>query len=754
MSFICDKAKRYMTVILIISMLFVSVCNTNVYAYENTENNAVKIDDGYKITTENNNLALYVNGSNGYFAILNKKNNSLWYSVPEDYKEDKISKGLVKTDVRSHFILEYIATEDINTNNSSQKTNSQVACVGLGGIKTENIKNGIRVIYDFKELEIIIPVNYILHDDYFEASIDIDGIDEGNKNRIIQARFLPYFGAVSQNYDGYLFVPDGCGAVAGFNRNIDSYKDYSKMVYGDDSAIVSDSLSTKEETIKVPVFGTVINNKGAMMGVISEGEGSASIFAKTGSAKTNYNSISSLLTYRIYGRSNGLYASKGNGDKVISTVTNTPYGLKSYTVRYYFLDGNNASYIGMAKKYREYLIEEKGLSKKVNKSALSLNVYGSLETTANFLGIKYDKKRLLTSFNDTEEIIRDLKKNGVENIAIQYIGWNNNGIYNGSYPTEARPLSILGGKKDFRDLLSYLNKNKLEYYFAVDFINYSKGSFAVSAKKDAAHTTNGDVAKQYEYSVVTNELNRDVNSWVLLSPSKLLNKSKKFLRNMEKYDINSIGLSSIGNIIYSDFDDTDGVYRSLSVNYFEKFLSSVKNKKIAVEGGNSYVIPYVSRIYELPISSSGFDIFDYDVPFIQIALHGYVNYTTPAVVQSIDPHSTFLKSLEYGSDLLYECVSDDSYNLRETRLSNLFSSKYSLWKEQAIEYYKEQQKMFASIWNKEIVNHCSAGENVFKTEYSGGSTIYVNYSNTEQTIDGVTIGANDYKFIESNKEGA
>lgn len=707
--------------------------------------------DEYKLISQNGNLSLYVNQYNGYFYVLNRHNNSVWYSVPENYKDDKISKGLIKTDIRSHFTLEYIATEDINTKNSSQKTNSQVGCVAQQGIYVEKQENGVRVYYDFKELDIVIPVNYILHNDYLEATIDVANIYEGDSNRIIEAQFLPYFGATDKNSNGYLFVPDGCGAVAGFNRNIDSYKDYKKMVYGYDKAIVSETTSAKEETIKMPVFGTVIEGKGAMMGIIAEGEGAASVFAKTASAKTNYNSISSLLAYRIFSREKGLYSSNGKGDKTISSLTNTLYGLDSYTVRYYFLDNDDASYVGMAKKYREYLIEEKGLKKNPSKPSLALNVYGSLETTANFLGVKYNKKRLLTRFSETQELIDDLYSNGVENLSLKYIGWNNNGVYNRKFPSSANPLSILGGKKSFKSLCNYLNKNNLEYYFAVDFLNYSKSSLDVSRKKNSAHTTNGDVAKQYEYSVVTNELNEDINSWVLLRPDNLLSKSKKFMKDFSSYNIKSVALNSVGDMIYSDFDDKKGVYRSKSVDYFREFLSLNSDKKIAIDGGNSYAVPYVSRIYELPISSSEFDIFDYDVPFIQIVLHGYVNYTTPAVVQSYDPYSTFLKSLEYGSDLLYECVGDKAYNLRETRLSSLYSSRYSLWKEQAVEYYKKQKDVFDLIWDKEIVNHRCVGDNSFKTEYANGAVVYVNYSDVLQFIDGNSVDAHNYKLVKPIK---
>ena len=710
---------------------------------------AIAAAGGYKLSAENNNLALYVDSSNGYFAVVNKSNNSVWYSVPEDVNEDKITKGVTRTNIRSHLVLQYIAVEDINTIQTSQSANSATACISKGGLSVDKITNGVKVTFNFVDLKIKIPVTYVLKDDYLEASIDIKGIDEGNKNRIIEVQFLPSMGAANQQQQGYLFVPDGCGAVAGFNRGIVPYKDYSKMVYGADKSIIEDRQVATEQDIRLPVFGTVIEGKGAMMGVITSGDGGAKITAKTGSAKQNYNMISSLFSYRIYSVEQSLYASKANGEKSISTVTNTAFGLDKYTVRYYFLSGDNASYVGMANRYRKYLTDEKALKKTLNKSTLSLNVYGSLETTANFLGFKYNKKRVLTSFDDTQSILKDLKKSGVDNISVQYIGWVNNGVYNRKYVKSASPLSVLGGKSDFNDLKEYLNKSKIEYYLGVDFINYSKSRWGVSAKSNAAHTTNGDVAHQYEYSIVTYEPDRTISPWVLISPASLNKASAKFIKDFKKKGNDSIGVLNIGSQVYSDFGEKNGVYRAKSVSLYENFLKGLNIKNIAVDGGNSYVLPYAERIYELPISSSKYDIFDYDVPFMQIVLHGYKNYTTPAVVQSVDPKTTYLKSLETGSDLLFDCTGNNSYNLRETRLSDLYSSKYSLWKKTAVNYYKSQKTVNDKIYDKEIVDHTFLGNDVFKTVYSDKTAFYVNYSEKEATVDGVTIKAKDFVLKEA-----
>ena len=706
----------------------------------------------YMLKASNQNLALYVEGSAGHFAVVNKKTNAIWYSIPQDIKEDKISKGATINENKSELILEYMGVQDVNTSNEKQKTNSQVACVVNGMITVEDIDNGVTVLYEFdeEELDIKIPVKYVLHEDYLETSIDIENIDEGNKALIVSIKFLPNFGAANPNKTGYLFIPDGSGAVAGFNRGIVPYKEYNKPVYGSDKAVVEDEKSVFEEDIRFPVFGTVIDGAGAMMGIITKGDGAATIAAKTGSSKHYYNAISSQLMYRIYSETNGLYAVKKDGSTLIYTLTETPFGLKSYDVRYYFLDEAESSYVGMAKKYRKYLIDEKGLEKRLSKPSLALNIYGSIETPANFLGITYNKKRELTTFEQAQKILSDLKSNGVNDITVQYIGWNNNGVFNRQFPDDADALSILGGNDGFESLVSYFDKNKLNYYFTTDFVEFSESTwFGASAKGDAVKAPNGDVATQYQYSMVTYEQKLYDYTWVYAKPTSLPDITEDFLEDYKSLGLKSIGLSNIGSMVYSDFETDEGTYRSVNVNKVAEFLSKVDIEDMAIDGGNAYALPYSSMVFNAPMTSSNYDIFEYDVPFYQMVLHGYVNYTTPTAVQTIDIRGTFLKCLETGSDMLFSCMGDDAYNTSETRLSHLYSSQYSLWKDEAIQYYKEYKTVNDKVYDKEITEHALIAEGVYKTTYSNGTSIYVNYNSEDVVIGEMIIGAENYLVKEA-----
>ena len=91
--------------------------------------------------------------------------------------------------------------------------NSQTGSVNRSGVSVEPINQGIRVIYDFPRDHITIPVEYTLQEDFLEARIVTDEIVEGEDSFVASISLLPYFGAGSQDDEGYMLVPDGSGSL-------------------------------------------------------------------------------------------------------------------------------------------------------------------------------------------------------------------------------------------------------------------------------------------------------------------------------------------------------------------------------------------------------------------------------------------------------------------------------------------------------------------------------------------------------------
>ena len=114
---------------------------------------------------------------NGTFSLLDKEKGKTWHSVPENPNADKISIGIMRTNVRSHILMEYINREDENTDQLTQTTNSYIQCESEETIQVTKQSDAYRVEYTFQERGIPIPVVYTLKEDCIQVSIYVQGID-------------------------------------------------------------------------------------------------------------------------------------------------------------------------------------------------------------------------------------------------------------------------------------------------------------------------------------------------------------------------------------------------------------------------------------------------------------------------------------------------------------------------------------------------------------------------------------------------
>jgi hypothetical protein len=701
----------------------------------------------YEQVAQNDNLIMFADKEKGLFAIEDVHSGKIWYSTPNNSLLDKKTKGKQKMDLQSQLIIEYIYCDDENTNKIVQTANSQSGCINKNGIKVTALNNGIRVEYNFADLGMVIPVDYTIEKDYLQANIDFEKLQEGNKCFLISINLLPTIGAGSWDDEGYLFVPDGCGALVKFNNNINTMNQYQSPVYGADLSIVTTQRAKRNEIIRLPVFGTVSGNN-ALMGVITSGDSAASIVVYNGNSLTGYNAISSKAVLKIQSIVKSLYTT--NHMKDILQISHTPYGLKNYQVRYYHLNDENASYVGMAKRYRQYLTEEKNLEKNPQPPSFSLDIYGAITVKSSFLGIPYDKKCALTTFSQTQKILEDLKSNGIENIALRYLGWSNNGVINKIIPKKASTLNSLGNKKSFDSLKNYTKENNIAFYPAVDFIQYQKGGNNVDARKDSAKTTNGDVALQHEYLLSIHITKLNESPLRLLAPKNLLKIASSYEKSYQNLGIDSICLDNLGDMMYSDFQKNTGTYRSQTAGFYDVVMKLYKqnNYQLAFSGGNAYTMPYAQRIYSSPVYSSGYDIFSYDVPFYQLVFHGYVSLTVPEMIQSIQPEVTYLKAVETGSELLYAGINQSAEVLSSSRFDYLYSSTYSMWAKNAIDYYKKYSGFLKKVYDKPIKVHKQIAKDVFMTTFENDISVIVNYSVDTVEYKGYQIQGMDFLELE------
>ncbi|MDP4118348.1 MAG: DUF5696 domain-containing protein, partial [Bacillota bacterium] len=614
----------------------------------------------------------------------------------------------------------------------------------------ELVNGGIKFKYTMPKYDFKIVLQYVVKDDYLEASILTNEsklrtvsmekqVVSGFQTRIAEVDYnitridlLPMFGAGTMTENGYTFLPDESGVIVNFNNGKENYDEYDMPVYG--RYYDTKEYARKSAGVHIPVFG-VKKDQGTLMGVVTESEADAFIRAFVSGKTTAFNNAYSSAQICVI--------EDGIGETDGIPYAKSLIGNKNYTVRYYSLGANNGGYVGMANKYRDYLVKEKGMKKSdTEDSSVFLDVYGQVNKDKNILGVPVEMPQTLTSYDQMVDMTKALKTDGINNPTIRYSNWQT-AKNDGKVTTKVKTSSFLGGSGDFKKMMSYMDENKVNFYPDVDYANFEKGSMKYSLF--------GNAIKSEDQSPVTTSQSRiqyDLgDKWYLLKPTSLKSGISTFLNDYKKYGESGIAIDSIGSMVYSDYKKGSTV-RAQTAKVWESVLKNAKTKAghVMVDDANAYSFPYVDAILTTPSTDAYCEIADRTVPFYQMVLHGYVNYGTEAVNLSADPQTIRLKGIETGAGLTYSVFAAPASDVKDTYMDYIFSGNFDLIKETIKNYYNADKYYYAKIDGQKIVNHEFLANGVTKTTYENGVTAIVNYNENAVTLpDGTVINAKSYK---------
>ena len=229
------------------------------------------------------------------------------------------------------------------------------------------------------------------------------------------------------------------------------------------------------------------------------------------------------------------------------------------------------------------------------------------------------------------------------------------------------------------------------------------------------------------------------------------------ISRLKEFGTNNVDLQQLGDMLFSDYNEENPLFRVQTIDLYVKWLQKYgKNfDNISVYSGNSYAVPFVNTIIDMPIEKSSHIVLDEDVPFMQIVYHGLVDYYSAPVNNQDNEEFFKLRSIEYGSLMSYELTKAKTSELRYSYYNGLYRSEYSKLKNEIVERYNaiaEAVKPFAAL---EITDHFRVveGKEIFCTEYSDGTRVYVNYENSAQTIiddagKEQTVSAKNYLILQ------
>lgn len=693
----------------------------------------------FRYCAENENFRMLVDDRTAIIGLENKETGYIWWSSPLEATRDEIATPILIDELRSSTVLRYGIPEKRSMNNFLRSTTDSCK------ITVKDIVNGVRVEYNFAYEGFSYPVEYTIAEDYLSASLKVDEIQEKNSSRVAtEITLIGSFGAASSEEQGYFVIPDGSGALINFNNGKGNTKNsYSRSIYGDDITAVPARKGAVTEQIYLPVYG-IVKEDNAILAVAVKGDSNAALNTEvSGQSNSSYN----ICNFTFSLRSIDTFYMSGTTKEEITVFERGKIKSDDIEVRYYPISGENVSYVDVAERYRTFLTEEMGITKKTeaDKAPLYIDLYGGTEKEKSVLGIPVTVKQVVTDYSKAEDILKTLKDSGVDKMVVSYNNWTKNGIMN-KIDTAAKPAGVLGGKNDFSSLSDFIAENDISFYPVADNCKFYSGN-GYNSVSDTAVRVSGAYSRIVSYDRAYGIPDGFKDNMSLLSPSKFKDVFSKVGKSYAEADLYGIALSDLTSSLYGDYGK-----KEISRNSAQEILTECYDGLIKkLDGGiladtaNAYALPYVSHITGVPLNSSGFDIFDKDIPFYQLVIHGIIPYSTTAINGCPDSEMLLLKAISAGSNIYFDMIYEQASELKDTEFDVLYYANYDSWKETAASEYKLVDKILSGVSDCLITgyNVSSDGE-IVTTEYSDGTEIIVDFAAKTINRNGEQFSLKEY----------
>ena len=143
---------------------------------------------------------------------------------------------------------------------------------------------------------------------------------------------------------------------------------------------------------------------------------------------------------------------------------------------------------------------------------------------------------------------------------------------------------------------------------------------------------------------------------------------------------------------------------------------------------------------------NSYAIIDRHIPFYEIALHGYKDYTGTPVNLGYENDQIILESAECGAGLYFVFMNEKEKALQETNYTEYYAACFDTWKDKLNEIYKKYDKELGAVKNSLIVDHEFITDDVTVTTYDNGYKVYVNFGYVDCNVNSeLKIPARQYK---------
>ncbi len=701
-----------------------------IYAYSHFGNGKgsaqpTEIPAQFEQVGENENFILYANPVTLAFKALDKRSGYLWHSnLDQPAPGDRLNRSWTAF-ADSAISIEYLDEKAVNKRVSI--TNASVA------LDFRPNGQGFEADLLFSDFGIGMRLIVRLERDGVHVEIPFNSIRQDNPAYKLGVLYLyPFMGATrADEVSGYILIPDGSGSLVPLAAATKARTMFYGRYYGADLGMIAllpfDPNINRPYRLSLPVMG-MAHGEGqhAYLSIVEDGAGYAELHVHPSGIITNFNFAYHAF---IYNQSYFQATNRaGAGVTTLQKETNA-FDIK---VRYRFLTGAESDYVGMARSYRQFLLE-KGWLRPIpqNQDQIGLHL--------EFLGGDKEKVLLwnrmipMTTVEQMRAILDDLQIGRVEAV---YYGWQPLGAAS-MLPDSLSLDRQLGGLADLRALSEKLAAGGGRLYLYADPQAALEGEGGYSPRRDLAMAITGVYMKGYNRYKVSYYLNAD----------SLTQRLSRLSRQVDERLSGGLALDQLGTMLYSDFRTAPPLNREQTLRRYQRLLSELPTP-LAFYNPNAYAFGWMRAYFDLPLDDSGYIFTAQDVPFLPIVLSGAVPYYGPPLNFSSDPQGDRLKHADYGVYPSFFLSHEVTAKILNTSSSWVFTSAYAQWGEEVKETYRWLNDLLAPALGQAIIARQRLADGVYATSYANGYRVVVNYSNRPFTTDdGLVVPARDARGV-------
>ncbi len=539
---------------------------------------------------------------------------------------------------------------------------------------------------------------------------------------------------------GYMIIPDGQGAVVGFEDNEGRYPTpYDKQVYGVNIGVEDQFLSKDRvpgEDVIMPVFGMVhTDSEIAVLGVIEQGDIAARIQAyPNGVRNLPFDWVTAKYTLRfVFNQPMG--PSAGN----VATRTEKRRDV-DILQHFLFKSGEAADYAGLAVAYRDYLMANNTFAQADDRP---------FDVQLDFLGVERENYILgkqdvvMTDFEQAAAMIDELAEAGVRNMNVTYRGWQTNGL-TGGVPTDSLNVAkSLGGKKGLKQLADKAAGMNIPFALEADVLSLNTETHPALTFSALKKITSQTWSKP-TFGMVYDTL-------YYCNPTTSESAADNLISAMVKEGFKGVSFTGITQVLtdyyhkdkYHDTSEMAAIYTGIIDKANDQVTTSLVSP-------NAYLWQYADVVSDLPVAGSDYTYTDAEIPFLTIALSGQIPYYVEYTNFQANTHEFFLHLVEQGARPSFLLTWEDPIELQNTNSSSIYSSRYELYKDMIVEWYADLSKLFEAVGvDGMIVDHVRTGDMV-KVTWNNGTQVYLNFGDKPGEMEGVALEKLSFKVVNGN----